>query len=119
MKRFNKRPTEGAVARLLDAYRTDMNPAPIAGIACRHSIRDYAHEHGLRTNDVTHSFRRMLKAVPSIGDHVEGVRRANVYGGPSFIDYRLDDVGLLAWLYWREVKGRLPEELFGGRKRDE
>lgn len=115
MKSFNKRPTEGAVARLLDAYR----PAPMLSTACRHSIRDYAHEHGLRMSSVTRSFRRMLKAVPSIGEHVEAERRANVYGGPSFIDYRLDDVGLLAWLYWREVNGRLPEGLFDGRKRDE
>lgn len=115
MKRFNKRPTEGAVARLLDAYR----PAPMLSTACRNSIRDYAHEHGLRMSSVTRSFRRMLEVVPGMSEHVEACRRGNVYGGESFIDYRLDAVGYLAFLYWRAVRGRLPEELFEGRKLDE
>ncbi len=30
-------------------------------------------------------------------------------------DYRLDAVGVLAWLYWRENDGRLPWALFDGR----
>lgn len=86
---------------------------------CIHSIRDYAVAHGIKTNDIGKSFRRLLDAVPGMSEHVEACRRGNVYGGEPFIDYRLDAVGYLAFLYWRAVRGRLPEELFEGRKLDE
>lgn len=109
-----------AVPRALELYRTECNAASDSSTDLRrYSIREYACKHGLRECDVTRSFRRMLEVVPGMSEHVEACRRGNVYGGESFIDYRLDAVGYLVWLYWRAVKGRLPEELFGGRKRDE
>ncbi|WP_443743764.1 hypothetical protein [Sutterella sp.] len=82
---------------------------------CRFSLFDWAGANGVKQSAAAFSFRRLLKRVPGLGDHVEAVRRANVYGGPTFVDYRLDAVGVLAWLYWRENNGRLPWALFEGR----
>lgn len=120
MKKNINRLNPNAVPRALELYRTDSNAAPVSNTdLCIHSIREYASKHGLRECDVTRSFRRMLEVVPGMSEHVEACRRGNLYGGESFIDYRLDAVGYLAFRYWRAVRGRLPEELFDGRKLDE
>lgn len=120
MKKNINRLNPNAVPRALELYCTDSNTASGSSTdLCRHSIRDYACKHGLRECDVTRSFRRMLEVVPGMSEHVEACRRGNVYGGEPFIDYRLDAVGYLAFRYWRAVRGRLPEELFDGRKLDE
>ncbi|WP_302431725.1 hypothetical protein [uncultured Sutterella sp.] len=124
MKKFNKRPSKAAVNKAIEFYRTEAKntdeqlTVPCSDM-CIHSIRDYAVAHGIKTNDIGKSFRRLLDAVPGMSEHVEACRRGNVYGGEPFIDYRLDAVGYLAFLYWRAVRGRLPEELFEGRKLDE
>ena len=120
MKKNINRLNPNAVPRALELYRTERNAASdCRSDLCRHSIREYASKHGLRECDVTRSFRRMLEVVPGMSEHVEACRRGNVYGGEPFIDYRLDAVGYLAFRYWRAVRGRLPEELFDGRKLDE
>ena len=82
---------------------------------CRFSLFDWAGANGVKHSSAVFSFRRLLKRVPALGEHVEAVRRANVYGGPEYVDYRLDAVGVLTWLYWRENNGRLPWALFEGR----
>lgn len=119
-----KRPSKSAINNALEFYRTEAKNADEQSTVpgpdlCIHSIRDYAVAHGFKTCDIGKSFRRMLEVVPGMSEHVEACRRGNVYGGESFIDYRLDAVGYLAFRYWRAVRGRLPEELFEGRKLDE
>ena len=77
---------------------TSIRHTQIADGICRLSLFNWAQANGLKYAGVTRSFRR-----------------ANVYGGPEYVDYRLDAVGVLAWLYWRENNGRLPWALFDGR----
>ncbi|WP_165656835.1 hypothetical protein [Sutterella wadsworthensis] len=87
----------------------------IADGICRFSLFDWARANGVKPANAVFSLRGLLKRIPTLGEHVEAVRRANVYGGPEYVDYRLDAVGVLAWLYWRENNGRLPWALFDGR----
>ncbi len=87
----------------------------IADGICRLSLFSWARANGLKYAGVTRSFHRLMLRIPSLSEHVESVRRANVYGGPTFVDYRLDAVGVLTWLYWRENNGRLPWDMFDGR----
>lgn len=113
MKRFNKRPTEGAVARILDAYR----PASMPGTDCRHSLREYAHKNGLRPNDVFQSYWNLIDVVPSLSGHA--VVGAVYHRGARRDEIWLDTVGYLAWLHWRKVSGHLPKALLERRKRHE
>ena len=87
----------------------------IADGICRFSLFDWARANGVKPANAVFSLRGLLKRIPTLGEHVEAVRRANVYGGPEYVDYRLDAVGVLAGLYWRENNGRLPWALFDGR----
>ena len=74
----------------------------------------WARANGLKYVGVTRSFHRLMLRIPSLSEHVESVRRANISGGSTFTDYLLDAVACLVWLYWRENSGRLPWALLEG-----
>ena len=80
----------------------------IADGICRLSLFSWARANGLKYAGVTRSFHRLMLHIPSLSEHVESVRRANIYGGPIFKDYLLDAVACLVWLYWRENSGAFP-----------
>ncbi len=86
----------------------------IADGICRLSLFSWARANGLKYAGVTRSFHRLMLHIPRLSEHVETVRRANIYGGPIFKDYLLDAVACLVWLYWRENGGRLPWALLEG-----
>ena len=119
MKRFNKRPSKAAVNKAIEFYRTEAKntdeqlTVPCSDM-CIHSIRDYAVAHGIKTNDIGKSFRRLLDAVPGMSEHVEACRRGNVYGGEPFIDYRrcrgLSRIPLLACSSRTPSRGTLRRE---------
>ena len=55
----------------------------IADGICRLSLFSWARANGLKYAGVTRSFHRLMLRIPSLSEHVESVRRANVYGGPT------------------------------------
>lgn len=93
---------------------TSIRHMQIADGICRLSLFNWAQANGLKYAGVTRSFRRLLVHIPSLSEHVETVRRANISGGSTFTDYLLDAVACLVWLYWRENGGRLPWALLEG-----
>ena len=93
---------------------TSIRHTQIADGICRLSLFNWAQANGLKYAGVTRSFRRLLVHIPSLSEHVETVRRANISGGSTFTDYLLDAVACLVWLYWRENGGRLLWALLEG-----
>lgn len=84
----------------------------------RFSIGAYARAQHVRERDALRSCRRLLEHVPALLAHVEFEpgRCWSPVSGEIFPDYRLDTVGYLVWLYWRNVNGRLP---VGIKRREE
>ncbi len=56
----------------------------IADGICRFSLFDWARANGVKPANAVFSLRGLLKRIPTLREHVETVRRANIYGGPEY-----------------------------------
>lgn len=73
------------------------------------SLSDAAHVLKVKHGNLKVSFLRFLEAVPEAEDHVEAVEEITRGGsGGRCVTYRVDTVALMAFLYWRDHRGRLP-----------
>ena len=58
------------------------------------------------------SLRNLMLAIPGLSDHVEASDEAiKGFHGKTVKTYLVDDVALIAFLYWRKNHGRLPSVL--------
>lgn len=102
---------KNSIRKVFDLYQANAIDTDEAVDVCRFSLWQYAKLTNRAPIDVRGSFERMAEQLPAMWGHVEAVEIRSPVGGHRMPDYRLDAAGFMAFLYWKELRGRLPREL--------
>lgn len=91
----------------LDLFCTERDGVPETDPA-QFSLWQYAHETNRAPLTIRKSFEMMARSLPTMWAHVEIVRTRSPLSGAEIVDYRLDAAAFMAFLYWKERRGRFP-----------